>query len=70
MIMHEKKQRDYKHLPQNEQPPLSYIIEKAGLDWLSSRAESAGFSVDNSIIKVDGTNNRSHEKRSKAVDTL
>lgn len=41
-------------MPINDRPPLSDIVQKAGIQWLQTRAEKHGFKIDNDTVRVDG----------------
>ena len=54
VVMHEKQKIRYNHLPKNERPSLQHLVEKSGYAWLESRAERSGFSISESMLKIDG----------------
>jgi len=54
VVMHEKNRINYKSMVKNTRPSTHEIVEKAGLEWLTSRASRCGFSVDDTAIRIDG----------------
>jgi CRISPR system Cascade subunit CasE len=54
VVMHEKQKINYNQLPARERPSLQHIVEKSGSAWLESRADQSGFSVSESMLKIDG----------------
>jgi CRISPR system Cascade subunit CasE len=43
-----------KSTPKDQWGPVSELVEKAGLAWLSARAEKHGFSIVDKPVRVDG----------------
>lgn len=54
VVMHAKHQMGYKDLDRNERPSQQEMVERAGYEWLASRASQSGFSIDDTAIRIDG----------------
>ncbi len=54
VVMAEKQRINYKDMDRRTRPRSQEIVEKKGLEWLQSRTESAGFSVDDTAIRIEG----------------
>lgn len=54
VVMDEKKRIGYKELPENEKPPLQFLVEKGGYGWLAARSRKCGFAVSEKEVRIDG----------------
>lgn len=54
VVMLEKHRIHYKDMPVLERPALQAIVQKAGYEWLTKRADDHGFQIEEETIRVDG----------------
>ena len=63
VVMHLKKN---KYPDKKTRPPSQAIVEEAGRNWLTTRAETGGFTFDDSSVRIDGYQpNTSARKKGK-----
>lgn len=54
VVMDAKRKLKEDNVPESEWPTTAEIVQSAGLEWLASKAERAGFAVDRELVKADG----------------
>ena len=54
VVMHKKKQLDYRGLPWLERAPLQEIIQESCWEWFSNRAQDNGFQAEANNFSADG----------------
>ena len=65
VVLHEKKKMNYNQLPLEKKPPLQKVIQDSCLKWLTARASSNGFVVNEKEVVVDGY--RQHKLNKKNI---
>jgi len=66
IVIHEKKNIGYKEMDKHSRPSQYEIIAKTGARWLKSRAENAGFQIQNTALRIDRYQPRIIAQKSKA----
>jgi len=61
VVMDAKQKLEAANVPKNEWPTTPEIAQSAGFAWLASKAERAGFGVEQSLVRVEGY--RQHQWR-------
>jgi CRISPR system Cascade subunit CasE len=54
VVMNAKKTMGFRDIPPQERPPLSHIMNEAGVKWLADRSERHGFSIIAGQVDVEG----------------
>lgn len=54
VVMDAKTRLGYKDLPRAQRPPLSAVVQEAGVAWLGARAAKHGFRFNDAAVQVDG----------------
>ena len=54
VVMQEKLRIGYQKLPEMERPPLQQLVQQSGINWLSARTDSNGFSIEPRQVVADG----------------
>jgi len=61
IVMDAKRKLRANNVPESEWPTTPEIAQSAGYEWLAAKAERAGFSVHQELVRVDGY--RQHQLR-------
>lgn len=54
VVMEAKKKLERQGVAKEQRPPLAELVKEAGLTWLTSRAEQAGFAINEREVLVEG----------------
>lgn len=66
VVMDLKKRSGYQKQPANERPPMGWLAQTAGIEWLQRRSEANGFEIEADQVRVDGyRRHRSYQARTK-----
>jgi len=67
VVMDAKQQMNFKAMAVNDRPPLTSIVHKAGLEWLTSRAEKHGFKFDQNTVHIDAYEPHTAYKKNSTI---